>query len=75
MKLGIVSDIHANLPAFLVVLLTFKREGVSHILNLGDTLGYYNKPREVLAIIRELREAIISRIINRTPFFPAWSRV
>ena len=56
MRLGVISDIHSNLAALFVVLLAFRQENVDLILNLGDLVGYYDKPREVLALIKELKD-------------------
>jgi putative phosphoesterase len=56
LKVGVVSDIHSNLAAFFIVILTFRQENVDLILNLGDSVGYYSKPREVLALLKELKE-------------------
>ena len=56
MKVGVISDIHSNLAAFFIVILTFRQEGVDAILNIGDSVGYYSKPREVLALLKELKE-------------------
>ena len=39
MKIGIISDIHGNLPALQAVLAEIDAEGVDHIINVGDTLG------------------------------------
>ena len=39
MKIVIISDIHFNLPALQAVLAEIDREGVDHIINVGDTLG------------------------------------
>ena len=39
MKIAIISDIHGNLPALQAVLAEIDREGVDHIINVGDTLG------------------------------------
>ena len=39
MKIAIISNIHGNLPALQAVLAEIDREGVDHIINVGDTLG------------------------------------
>ena len=39
MKIAIISDVHGNLPALEAVLAKITREGVDHIINVGDTLG------------------------------------
>ena len=54
-RIAIVSDIHANLAAFFMVLLEFQEKPVDMLLNLGDTVGYYSKPNEVLALLNEFK--------------------
>lgn len=51
MRFGIISDIHANLPALEVVLAEIDRLGVDEIVCLGDVIGYYAEPRECLEIL------------------------
>jgi len=53
MKLGIVSDIHGNLPALEQCLEVLDQEGVDKIICLGDTVGYGPYPNECLDILRE----------------------
>lgn len=48
MRYAIVSDIHANLPAWNAVLLDIRTAGVDRIICLGDIVGYGPCPREVL---------------------------
>ena len=48
MKYAVVSDIHANLPAWNAVLLDIRGAGVDCIICLGDMVGYGPNPREVL---------------------------
>ena len=50
MLLGIVSDIHSNLPALQAVLKEMKRLKVSRILCAGDLVGYYTFPNEVIKL-------------------------
>ncbi len=45
---AVISDIHGNLPALESVLEDIKRHNVSHIWNLGDIVGYYPYPNEVI---------------------------
>ncbi len=51
MRFGIISDIHANLPALEVALAEIDRLGVDEIVCLGDVIGYYAEPRECLDIL------------------------
>ncbi len=48
MRYAVVSDIHANLPAWNAVLLDIRSTGVDRIVCLGDIVGYGPNPREVL---------------------------
>ncbi|MHA2365512.1 MAG: metallophosphoesterase family protein [Candidatus Hodarchaeales archaeon] len=52
-----MSDIHANLAAFFMILLEFQTTNIDYVINLGDTVGYYSKPNEVLALLAELNSA------------------
>lgn len=61
MRLGILSDIHANLPALEAALEALRKEGVDEVLILGDTLGYGPHPRQVL---RRLRQEGLSPILG-----------
>jgi len=40
MKIGILSDVHANVYALKTVLEQLKREGIEIILHAGDLVGY-----------------------------------
>lgn len=53
MKLGIISDIHANLPALRVCLKKLDDEKVDKIICLGDLVGYGPFPNECCDLIRE----------------------
>ena len=46
MRIAAVSDIHGNLPALLAVVADFRRRGVDHVVNLGDSLSGPLLPRE-----------------------------
>ena len=50
MKIGLLSDIHANLPALEAVLAEL--EGVECLACAGDLVGYYDHPNEVCALLR-----------------------
>lgn len=47
-RYGIISDVHANLPALDAALAWLDRAGVDQILNLGDMVGYGQQAAEVL---------------------------
>ena len=54
MKVALISDIHANLPALQAVLSDIaKHTGVEAIYHLGDLVGYAPWPNEVTALLRE----------------------
>src|SRR5947209_11505697 len=56
MKYAIVSDIHANLPAFRSDLSDIdQKRDVNAIYHLGDLTGYAPWPNEVVALLRERR--------------------
>ena len=48
MKLALIADIHANLPAFEAVLADIDRRGIDRILCLGDMVGKGPPPRRGL---------------------------
>ena len=54
MRIGIVADIHGNLPAFERVLARLKEyEGVDRLVCLGDVVGYGPYPNECLDLLRD----------------------
>ncbi len=48
MKIGVISDVHGNHYALEKVLYTAKKEKIEKLLVLGDIVGYYYHPEEVL---------------------------
>ena len=52
MRVAVLSDIHANLPALRAVLADCERRAVDRIYHLGDLVGYAPWPNEVAASIR-----------------------
>ena len=54
MRYAIIADIHGNLEAFQTVLADIKTQNATHIVCLGDIVGYNANPRECLAIVREM---------------------
>jgi putative phosphoesterase len=55
MKLALISDIHANLPALEAVLGDLDARRPDQVVCLGDLVGYAPWPNEVVAAIRALR--------------------
>jgi len=52
MRYAIVSDIHANFPAWEAVLADFRECSIEEVVCLGDVVGYGPKPAEVLEAVR-----------------------
>jgi diadenosine tetraphosphatase ApaH/serine/threonine PP2A family protein phosphatase len=52
MLIGIISDIHANLPALEAVLAALQGAGADTIYCLGDTVGYGPFPNECVDLVR-----------------------
>lgn len=57
MRLLVVSDVHANAPAFEAVIRDARRRGFDQALFLGDLVGYYPYPNESAALLRDLAPA------------------
>ena len=54
MRIALISDIHANLPALEAVLADIDaRADVEAVYHLGDLIGYAPWPNEVVALLRE----------------------
>ncbi len=53
MKIALIGDIHANLPALQAVLADITTQGVDAIWNAGDSVGYGPFPNEVLDMLQE----------------------
>jgi predicted phosphodiesterase len=59
MRLGIFSDIHANLEAFSAVLEAYRTESIDIYYCLGDTVGYGGSPNECADLVREVAKKTI----------------
>jgi|LWDU01.1.fsa_nt_gi putative phosphoesterase len=53
MKIGVISDIHANLPALESVFEAGRVENIKHWYCLGDIVSYYYWPAECIELLRE----------------------
>ena len=53
MRIALLPDIHANLPALEAVLADADREGATEAFHLGDLVGYAPWPDEVVALLRQ----------------------
>jgi predicted phosphodiesterase len=54
MKYAIIADIHGNIDAFQVVLDDISAQKATHIVCLGDVVGYNARPKECLKIVRDM---------------------
>ena len=52
MRIGLISDVHANVLALEAVLGELKRKGATLVLCLGDLVGYGPAPNETLDLLR-----------------------
>jgi predicted phosphodiesterase len=59
MRLGILSDIHANFEALSAVLEAFRHESIDVFYCLGDTVGYGGSPNECCDLVREVARVTI----------------
>lgn len=53
MRVGLISDIHGNLPALQAVLAHARMHEVDAIWNLGDMVGYGAEPDQVVRLLRK----------------------
>jgi diadenosine tetraphosphatase ApaH/serine/threonine PP2A family protein phosphatase len=61
MRYAIIADIHANLAAFLAVLVDIKqRGGVEEVWCLGDIVGYGPDPHQCLELLRQTNHICIA---------------
>ena len=51
MKVALISDIHANLPALSAVLADIKSRAISSVFHLGDLVGYAPWPNETVTAL------------------------
>ena len=63
MKIALIGDIHANLPALEAVLDHAREQGIRRIWNVGDIVGYGPFPDEVVQLLRK-DESIVSILGN-----------
>ena len=59
MKIGVLSDIHGNHYALKAVLEDARRCGVEYLFILGDLVGYYYYPDEVLKLLEDWPKEVI----------------
>ncbi len=51
MRVAVLADIHANLPALTAVLRSIEKRGADRVVCLGDLVGYNAQPRECLDML------------------------
>ena len=54
MKYAIIADIHGNIDAFQVALEDIRAQNATHVVCLGDVVGYNARPKECLQIVRDM---------------------
>jgi diadenosine tetraphosphatase ApaH/serine/threonine PP2A family protein phosphatase len=59
MRIGIFSDVHANIEALSSVIEALKRESVDVYISIGDTVGYGASPNDCCDVVRTLTEATV----------------
>ena len=57
MRLGILSDVHGNLPALEATVEALRLQGVDEYVHLGDLVGYGPFPNECIELMAELASA------------------
>jgi len=53
MRVGLISDIHGNLPALQEVLAHARSQSVQMIWNMGDSIGYGANPDQVIRLLQQ----------------------
>jgi diadenosine tetraphosphatase ApaH/serine/threonine PP2A family protein phosphatase len=59
MRLGIFSDVHANLEALQAVIKAYETANIDRYVCLGDIVGYGANPNECCQLVRELADVVI----------------
>ncbi|MEO0019187.1 MAG: metallophosphoesterase family protein [candidate division WOR-3 bacterium] len=60
MKLGAISDVHANLEALTAVLNFFRQEGVDQVISLGDVVGYGPDPEACIELLQQAQAKVVA---------------
>jgi putative phosphoesterase len=55
-KVCVISDIHSNFVAFQAVLEDMKNREYDAIISLGDLVGYYTEPNEVIEVVKRIAD-------------------
>ena len=59
MRIGIFSDVHANLEALQAVVSAYRQTQIDRYICLGDIVGYGANPNECCQIVRDLTELVV----------------
>jgi diadenosine tetraphosphatase ApaH/serine/threonine PP2A family protein phosphatase len=59
MRIGIFSDVHANLEALQAVVNAYKKAQIERYICLGDVVGYGANPNECCQIVRDLTDLVV----------------
>jgi predicted phosphodiesterase len=59
-KVAVISDVHANLPALGAVLEAIEAEGADELWCLGDLTGYGAEPRRCMEIVLEVADVCLA---------------
>lgn len=75
MKVAIISDIHGNISALSAVLSDIKKRKCEAVFCLGDYVGYYYWPNDVLNKLRELDSAFFIKGNHEDIYFKSLESV
>lgn len=73
MKIAIISDIHGNISALREVMKDIERRKCHVILGLGDYVGYYYWPNQVIDILRGVNNAFYIKGNHENMYFQSQS--
>lgn len=59
MRIAFIADVHANLPALEAVIADAREHGATHLICLGDIIGYGPQPIETLARVRKVASGVV----------------
>jgi diadenosine tetraphosphatase ApaH/serine/threonine PP2A family protein phosphatase len=59
MRVGIFSDVHANLEALQAVLSAYQKAEIDRYICLGDIVGYGANPNECCQLVRDLTDLVV----------------
>jgi putative phosphoesterase len=71
-KIALISDVHANLPALEAVLFDAKERGASAVFNAGDSIGYGAFPDEVMTLLRSSHVLSVIGNYDRSVLSKKW---